>query len=157
SYGKRPLADIKADVDRWLRLYPQVQGIFVDEQASAAGQVDYYAALYAYIRQDRRLRLVVSNPGTICAEGYLAQPAADVVCLFEAERGFEGPQPPAWAANYKPGRFADLAYKVGTADLMRKYVAEAVAKGIGQVYVTDGAGGNPWDHLPAWWEAEVAA
>src|SRR2546423_1244987 len=35
SYGKRKLDDVKADVDRWLKLYPSIHGIFFDEQASA--------------------------------------------------------------------------------------------------------------------------
>ena len=73
-YAKRPAEEVKEDVDRWVRLYPGVQGIFFDEQASAADRVDYYAALYEYARKQRGLRLVVSNPGTTCAEEYLARP-----------------------------------------------------------------------------------
>ena len=43
-------------MDRWVRLYPGVAGIFVDEQASAAERVDYYAVLYEYARKQRGLR-----------------------------------------------------------------------------------------------------
>jgi hypothetical protein len=155
-YGKRPAADVRADIDRWLRLYPQVRGLFLDEQASGAGQADYYAALYAHARA-RKLRPVVTNPGTACAEAYLARPAADVACLFEAGEGFAGFRPPAWAVRYGAGRFAALAYNVKEAGQMRKYLAAAQERRVGLVYVTDGAGANPWARLPAYWDEEVTA
>jgi hypothetical protein len=157
TYGKRPAADVRADMDRWLRLYPQIQGVFFDQQASAAGQADYYAALYQYVRTERRLRLVVTNPGTTCAEVYLARPATDVACLFESGAGFAGFRPPPWAGKYGAARFAALAYGVGDAGQMRKYLGEAAAKGLGHLYVTDTAGANPWARLPAYWDDEVAA
>ena len=34
SYAKRPLADVKADIDQWPRLYAGLAGVFFDEQAS---------------------------------------------------------------------------------------------------------------------------
>ena len=110
SYGKRPLADVKADVDTWLRLYPGIQGIFFDEQASDAAQVDYYAKLYAYVRKAKGLSLVVTNPGTTCDEGYLKRPAADTACLFEGHEGFDKFRLPGWASGYSPERFAILSY-----------------------------------------------
>jgi hypothetical protein len=156
-YAKRPLADVKADVDCWLRLYPQIHGIFFDEQASAADQTGYYAALYADVRKERKLRLVVTNPGTTCAEAYLEKPAADVACLFEGADGFATWKPPEWVGKYGARRFAAIAYKVGEAEQMRKAVAAAAEKGAGWLYVTDAAGNNPWDRLPAYWDEEVAA
>jgi Spherulation-specific family 4 len=68
SYSKRPIAEVKADVARWVQLYPQIQGVFFDEQASGADKVDYYAALHEYTRKERKLQRVVTNPGMICAE-----------------------------------------------------------------------------------------
>jgi hypothetical protein len=156
-YARRQLADVQADVDRWLRLYPQIHGIFFDEQVSAADKADYYAALYAHVRKARKLRLVVTNPGTACAEAYLARPAADVICLFEGAEGFAAWRPPVWAGKYGARRFAALAYKVGAAGQMRKHVEAAAEKGVGCLYVTDAAGANPWDRLPAYWDEEVAA
>ncbi len=156
-YGKRPAAEVKADVDRWLRLYPQIQGIFFDEQASDAGRVDYYADLYAHVRRVRKLRRVVTNPGTVCAEGYLARPATDVACLFEGGSGFDRFRRPAWARRSGPGAVAVLAYGIGAEGAMRRALTAAVAQGVGCVYVTDATGANPWDRLPAYWDKEVAA
>jgi hypothetical protein len=155
-YAKRSAAEVRADIDRWLRLYPQVQGLFLDEQASSADQADYYAALYAYAR-GRKLRLVVTNPGTTCAEAYLARPATDVGCLFEGGSSLADVRLPGWAARYGPRRVAALAYAVKSAGQMRKGIAAAAERGVGVVYVTDGTGANPWSRLPAYWDEEVAA
>lgn len=156
-YGKRPLADVKANVDRWGQLYPEVAGIFFDEQASAADHVAYYAALYQYARKERRREPVVTNPGTVCAEGYVSRPASDAACFFEADKGFGDFRLPAWADRYAASRFAALAYKIGTAEQMRKHVEAAARQRVGYFFVTDAAGKNPWDRLPVYWDEEVAA
>ena len=45
---KRSVAKVKEDIDRWLRIYPAVQGIFLDGQATSPAQVDYCAEVYEY-------------------------------------------------------------------------------------------------------------
>jgi hypothetical protein len=155
-YAKRPVAEVKADIDAWVKFYPAVQGIHIDEQASAADKVDYYADLYRYIRKKLSRAVVVSNPGTSCAPEYLRRPAADVFCLFERDKDFADFQPPEWAARYPARRFAALAYDVATAETMRKYLRLAARRKVGHVFITDARGANPYDRLPSYWEAEVA-
>jgi hypothetical protein len=155
-YAKRPVADVKADIDSWVKFYPAIHGIHIDEQASAADKVDYYGDLYRYIRKKLSRAVVFSNPGTSCAQEYLTTPGADVLCLFERDKGFADFQPPEWAARYPARRFAALAYDVATAETMRKYLRLAARKKIGHVYITDARGANPYDRLPSYWEAEVA-
>jgi hypothetical protein len=155
-YGKRLEADVRADIQRWSRLYPQVGGVFLDEQASAADSIDYYTALYKYAHE-RKFGPVVSNPGTVCAEVYLSRPASDAACLFEAGKGFADFRQPEWTSRYRASRFAALAYDVQDAERMRDYLAVAREQRIGLVYITDGAGANPWGRLPAYWDEEVAA
>ena len=70
DYGKRPRQEIEADIDRWVQFYPDIQGIFLDAQASEAEHVDLYAALRTFVRQKIKEAVVIGNPGTICAEGY---------------------------------------------------------------------------------------
>jgi hypothetical protein len=36
-------------------------------------------------------------------------------------------------------------------------LSKAVSLNAGLVYFTDGTGGNPYDHLPSYWDQEVAA
>jgi hypothetical protein len=157
KYGARPLRMVKAEVDRWVSLYPGVQGIFFDEQASAADQVLYYAALYEYVRKDRGLSLAVGNPGALCAEEYLSRPAADVACLVETNKDLSAYRRPAWATHYPADRFAALLSKVETAEQMQQALREMKAAHIGYCYVTDGKGENPWGRLPSYWDQEVKA
>src|SRR5439155_5786569 len=135
KYAKRPIREVKEDVDRWVNLYPRVQGIFFDEQASAADRVDYYAALYDYARKERGLSLVVNNPGTSCAKEYLARPAADVVCLVESTKEFGLFRPPPWAADYPASRFAATLYKVSDSERMKRYVLGMAGKRVGYCYL----------------------
>ncbi len=157
KYATRPLEQVKADVDRWARLYPEAQGIFFDEQATALDKVDYYVALYEYVRKHHGLALVVTNPGTVCAEEYLARPASDVVCLAEAPKGFSSYRPPPWAFRYPATRFAALLFKIDSPEQMRAYVRGMGEKRIGYCYVTEVAGTNPWGRLSRYWEAEASA
>jgi serine/threonine protein kinase len=157
KYAKRPADQVKEDVDRWVRLYPGVTGIFFDEQASAADWVDHYVALYEYARKQRGLRLVVNNPGTTCAEEYLSRPTADVVCLVESAKDFSPFRLPAWAVDYPAGRFAALIAKVDDPEHMKRYVLAMAEKHLGSCYVTDNKLANQWERLPSYWEAELDA
>ncbi len=156
-YTKRPLAEAEADVDRWVRLYPQIQGIHADEQTSDAAHVGYYVDLYRYARQRISHALVLTNPGTTCAPEYLAKPAADTICLFEGDKGFPDFRMPDWSRRYPAGHFAAVVYRVPNADTMRAYLRQAVRQGIGNVYFTDAGGANPYDRLPSYWDEELQA
>jgi serine/threonine protein kinase len=154
-YAARPLDEVKGDVDRWLRFYPGTRGIFFDEQASSVEHIRYYAALYEYVRRERGLSLVVTNPGTECAEEYLARPAADVACVVETPKGFSTYSHPAWANRYPADRFAALICTVGSPVQMQKVVREVRENHIGFCFVTDADEPNPWGRLPRYWETEV--
>jgi serine/threonine protein kinase len=157
KYAARPLPEVKEDVDRWVHYYPGIQGIFFDEQSSGPDQVHYYATLYEHVHKTRGLSLVVTNPGTICAEEYFARPAADVVCVVEAAKGFSAYIGPAWADRYPPERFAALLCETDPAARMKKNVLEMRVQRIGYCYITDAKLPNPWDRLPHYWDEEVEA
>lgn len=108
------------------------------------------------MRKQKKLDLVVTNPGTVCSEGYLSRPATDAACLFEGPLATGSLAFPRWTARYSPDRIAALPYKVATAEQMRECLRSAVKKGVGYVYVTD-AEGDPWLRLPRYWDAEAAA
>jgi hypothetical protein len=154
-YTQHSLAQAKADVDRWVRLYPQIQGIHADEQSSDAAHVGYYADLYDNARKKIPHALVLTNPGTTCAPEYLVRPAADAVCLYERDKGFPEFHMPDWTRRYPPDRFAVVVYRVADAGTMRAYLRQAVRQGIGKVYFTDAGGNNPYDRLPSYWDEEV--
>jgi len=157
TYAKRPVADVKADVDRWLSLYPGVlSGIFFDEQPSGPEGVPFVAECAAYVRRRIKNARIVSNPGTICAPEYLAIAGSPTVCVFESKTGIDAYRPPPWRTKFRPGQMAVLLYDVQTADAMKRSLKEMVRKRAGYVYVTDDSGANPWDRLPSYWDEEVA-
>jgi hypothetical protein len=157
SYGRRPVRDIKDDVEKWIRFYPAVRGIFLDEQAAGSEQTAYYTELYNYIRNRDALDIVVSNPGTICAESYFAKHAAEVVCLHEATGPVGKTFFPDWARKYPSTSVMIIPYGVKSVEEMRNWLRLALEKHFHYVYVTDAGGGNPWSGVPSYWDEEVEA
>jgi hypothetical protein len=158
SYGKRPLSAVRADVDSWLYFYPDIGGIFFDEQPSQPELSAFALDSFAYARAKIDRPLLVTNPGTTCAHAYLAPRDSPVACLFEHETGFDQYTLPDWAAGLNPDRFAVLLYRVKTAAEMQRALREAVRKRTGYVYVTDAAADPiPWNRLPSYWEEELRA
>ncbi|MBK8478622.1 MAG: spherulation-specific family 4 protein [Opitutaceae bacterium] len=155
SYGARPAAAVKADIDLWYSRYG-VDGIFLDEQATTAAMLPHYRELHDYIKGKGGEALVVANPGTTTIEGYLS--INDVTCVFETDgpSGFPSWTPPAWTGNYPAAEFYVLPYHSSAAN-MADFVARAAANNAGWIYVTDDTLPNPWDTLPSYFEALVAA
>jgi tRNA A-37 threonylcarbamoyl transferase component Bud32 len=154
--GERPWADVRAEVDRWFEFYPEVQGIFFDQQASGPEKVGYYVRATEYVRGKRPGSLVVANPGMNCSREYLVRAAADVFCVGEHDQDVSIGLP-KWVEEATPDRCAVLVHHVERPEQMRQILRALVEKRIGYVYVTDGRLPNPWDRLPGWWEDEVAA
>jgi hypothetical protein len=157
QYTHKPLAQVKEEVDTYLRFYPDIEGIHFDEQSSNAKDVDYYAELYRYVRKRIPGATVLNNPGTTCASEYVSRPTSDVVCLFERDRAFEEFRPPAWASRFPASRFCVQAYHVDTEAQMQQAIRRAIQLPVGYVYITDDQGPNPYDRLPSYWDAEVEA
>jgi hypothetical protein len=157
SYAKRPVSAVKADIDSWLFFYPDVGGIFFDEQPSQPEHAAFAAECFAHARGRIKGALLVSNPGTACSREYLAGADGPVACLFENEKGFGDYRSPDWAGRYGAERFAVLLYRVPAAGPMREALREAVRKRAGYVYVTDAPAPMPWGRLPSYWDDEVAA
>jgi hypothetical protein len=156
-YARRPRAEVKNDVDAWVRLYPQIVGFFFDQQPREAEHVGYYAELRDYAKEKLRDALVITSPGIPCDEAYFAQAISDATCVFSSFEGFETFELPPPLRAYEPGRFAALSYNVHDTDGMRAMVKEAIVKRIGYLYVSDLSPPNRWQRLPTYWEAEVEA
>jgi hypothetical protein len=157
QYTRKPLAQVKKEVDTFLKFYPDLQGFHFDEQSSEARGVDYYAELYRYAHERIDGAIVLTNPGTSCDRGYAARPASDVISLFERERGFDELKLPDWTSRFPGSRFCAQAHNVATEEQMRRSVRRAAELKIGYVFITDDVGPNPYDRLPSYWDAEVEA
>jgi hypothetical protein len=157
SYTARPVAQVKADIDRYLSFYT-IDGIFVDEMTNDpdAAHLAYYAELYSYIKSNRPSYLVVGNPGTKTLADYLLRPTADLLVTFENNTGYAQYVPDPWTQTRPATAFSHLCYATAAAETMTNYVDLAARRNAGYIYVTDDSGSNPWDRLPSYWETEVA-
>jgi hypothetical protein len=152
TYGGRSLADVLADVRRYLAWY-EVDGIFFDETSSDAALLPYYRALSRQARGGAG-RVVVFNPGVPPDAGYFD--IADVVVTFEGTyAGYAGAieATPDWLRRIRPDRVAHLVYGATRAEALDA-VADSAA---GYVYATSGAMPNPWRSLPPYLREEEEA
>ena len=159
QYGDRPKAEVIQDIILYARHY-NLDGIFLDETASNARQVEYYQDIYNYIKQNTYLKQVIVNPGTSADERYLSKPATDTAVVFENyPQPWEEYQLPPYSNSYKPERFAGLIHSVPDSDSMKKYINLAMTRNMGYIYVTDDSpksdDGDPWNSLPSYWQEEV--
>lgn len=156
SYAKRPSAEVKAEIDTWVKFYPEVKGIFFDEQPSSADHVAFVSECFAHAQAKVKKARLFSNPGTTCAKEYLDIPGEANFCLFENMNGFEKHPMPGWAKKFSPSRFTVLLYDIPSAKRMKQEFTSALQKHFGFVYVTDAKGVNPWDRLPSYWDEELS-
>jgi hypothetical protein len=86
SYAKRPEADVRTDIDRWLKMYPRIHGVFFDEMVYVDAQagVRYQAAVNQYAH-DAGCWPTVANPGAETPGRYFADEAADVIVVHEGD------------------------------------------------------------------------
>jgi Spherulation-specific family 4 len=157
AYGKRPRAEIENDVDAWIRFYPQIRGVFFDQQPREGRNAATFGELRDFVKRKIRDPLVITNPGVPCDEAYLAQAVSNVTCVFVNHQGFEKFELPATLKSYDPSRFAAMPYSVPNVETMRTVVKDAIIKRIGYLYISDAKPPNPWGKLPDYWDAEVDA
>ena len=155
-YGKRPVEEIRADIRRWQTFYPQITGIFLDEQNSSVDFVKHYRQLYLFIHSQPGLTTVVTNPGVACDRKFFETRTSDTCCIHEQAGSLAKFQPPDWLRDFPPQRFNALFYNVRDEAEMRRCLAAAKAAGIGSIFVTDDQLPNPWDRMPDYWPAEIA-
>lgn len=146
QYGARPLAEVKADVDKHFLWYG-VAGIFVDTTSNKVEHVAYYLDLCNYIHS--RGRKVVLNPGTQCLEAH-AQMADYVMCSEGDVLTYKARGARPWEVNY-PGK---LWHCIHTCDVsqMPEIVKLAKERGAGLLYCTPDVMPNPYDTLAPYWD-----
>ncbi|HEX2660609.1 MAG TPA: spherulation-specific family 4 protein, partial [Polyangia bacterium] len=145
SYTKRAESLVHADIDTYRSWYPEVSGIFFDEQANTVGNEDYYRRVDAYART-KGFDFTVGNPGADTAPSYVG--TVDMILIYESSGLPAGNKANAdWHANYDRHNFGIIPYGVQTLDAA--YIAQVKSK-VGYVYVTGDTLPNPWDTVPAY-------
>jgi hypothetical protein len=147
-YAQAPISDVVAAIDRFRAFYPALDGCFFDEMSNRDGDQAYYAALSAYCKR-RGATLTVGNPGTSAPQSFAD--SVDILIVYE-RRGL--PAPDALATTRDATRTAMLAYDVPAFDAAFVKRAQKV---VGYIYITDGAGADPWRRLSRYFEPLLAA
>jgi len=156
GYAKRTEADVHKEIDRWLKLYPSIQGIFFDEMIHEDTEkgAKYQASLNKYAHE-AGCWPTIANPGAETPGRYFAAEAADVIVVHEAdfwpkEERLKGDYFGGYS-DYPPFSRAILLHSQIKLDrvslkMVRKYVR--------WVYITeaefrpnDPKAANPWDRL----------
>jgi hypothetical protein len=160
SFGARPLAAVRADIDAHYAHYPSIDGVFVDQMSTDPATRGYYESLYAYIGGKPGAHEVVGNPGLAAATAWqLDAPVADVVVVFEGSAAqYLGWTPPAWVRERVASQISNLVYSAPDEAAMRQVCARSKTLNAGSMYVTDDALPNPWDTLPPqpYWTGSIA-
>ena len=161
SYGKRPAAEVEADIDRWLKLYPRTQGIFFDEMTNEdnGASAAYQAGLNRHARKVGCWP-TVANPGTDTPGRYFEADAADVIVVHE---GDDWPDPNRLKGDYFGG-YSDYppftrAVLVHSLDKFDPRPLNVVRQHARWVYITnapyrpkDAQADNPWETVSAYLE-----
>jgi hypothetical protein len=157
SYGARSLAGVENEINLYLSFY-RMDGFFIDEMTDDENSkhIDYYAAIYKYIKAKSPNYTVTGNPGSNTQEHYLTRPADDCCMIFEDNgTNYAGFNPSGWVVQYPAERFAHLPYGVKTTIEMSHDVGLAMSRNAGWIYVTDDALPNPYNAMPSYWTNEV--
>ncbi len=155
AYGDRPTDAVIDDVARHVSWYG-VDGVFLDQVPGALAHLEHYRSL-AHMIRCRGLGVAL-NMGTPEVHPSYAQ-IADLLGVFEGTPdAYATARFPSWMSD--PGRHArlwHLVFDVPDDRGMCETLALARARPCDVVFVTDGRGPNPWDHLPPYWASEITA
>jgi len=164
SYGSRSSADVEAEINTYKTKYPGLQGIFLDEASNSAQEIGYYTTLYHYITQNSGYSEVFLNPGTSTDEGYLAI-STNIMIYEDSQTNLATTNLPSFvlcsdSTSDKSGwkyRFSGVAYGASVSQ-MPSLIASFQSKGVGYVYISDGAGGCcTYNSLASYFTSEISS
>jgi hypothetical protein len=151
TYGKKAPAAAKGEIDTYASWYPGLKGIFFDEMSNTAGDEAYYQGLDGYAK-GKGVGITVGNPGTDTLASFVG--TVDTILVYESEGLPAVGSLGVFAGQFDRGNFGVIPYGVPAVDAA--FVTAARAK-VGFIYLTDDTVPNPWDTLPAYFPALLAA
>lgn len=166
SGGTLSVADVKATIDNYIRLYPKLlDGFFLDGMATDSARVAYFQDIYNYVKgltsgmstgaSAPGTPLLVGNPGTYPVPAYAA--VADTLVTYAGNSAAYqnvDPQPSStWVYAKANTAQAMLVHSASTCTEMQAAVKNANRPRLnsGMVYATNLAIGAPWSALPTYW------
>jgi hypothetical protein len=166
SGGTLSVANVKATIDNYIRLYPKLlDGFFLDGMATDSARVAYFQDIYNYVKgltsgmstgaSAPGTPLLVGNPGTYPVPAYAA--VADTLVTYAGNAAAYqnvDPQPSStWVYAKANTAQAMLVHSASTCTEMQAAVKNANRPRLntGMVYATNLAIGAPWSALPTYW------
>ena len=151
GYGKRPVAEVKADIDRWRNLYPEAKSIFFDEMANDPGLESHYSGLTSYAK-GRGIDYTIGNPGVDSKPSYVG--TVDTILIVESAGLPAVEKLAGWHTAHPREAFGIIPHCVPSLDAA--FVAMAKSR-VGYIFVQNDTMPNPWDTLPPYFDALLAA
>ncbi|WP_374672803.1 spherulation-specific family 4 protein [Acidovorax temperans] len=154
--GARSEADVKATIDKYLELYPTLDGFFIDEMAPGSNRLSHYQTIYNYIKNKNIALVVIGNPGMYPDQSYAN--VTDVLTTFEGTAAaFQVLDPQqssnTWVYSQYNTSQAMLAHSASTCTAMQdslKYANKARTNA-GLVFTTDETTVRAVTRLPSYW------
>ena len=155
GYGTKPysaLATVEAAIDAYVSFYPNIQGIFFDEMSDLAGEQSYYQSIATYVTS-KGLKLTIGNPGANVPTALVG--IFTNLVIYEAQNMPAVSKLNAYKATYGTAGFSYIAY--GVSALPDSQTLQTLDAYVRYIYITDLGGGDPYNALPSYLTAEIAA
>lgn len=167
SSGALSIADIKATIANYIRLYPGLlDGFFLDGMSTDSARVAHFQDIYNHVKglttgmstnaSPPSAPIVVGNPGTYPVAAYAG--VADTLVTYAGNAAAYpniDPQPAnTWIYAKNNSAQAMLVHTASTCTDMQTAVKNAnrPRMNTGLVYTTNLAIGAPWSTLPTYWQ-----
>ena len=151
GYGKRAVAEVKADIDRWRNLYPEAKAIFFDEMANNPGLESHYSSLTSYAK-GKGIDYTIGNPGVDSKPSYVG--TVDTILIVESAGLPSADKLAGWHESHPREAFGIIPHSVPSLDA--GFVAMAKSH-VAYIFVQNDVMPNPWDTLPPYFDALLAA
>jgi hypothetical protein len=161
SYGGRSIGDVKADIDTYASKWPGITGIFFDEVSDSSSDISFYTQAYNYVISKGYVHSIL-NPGVLPDDGYL-DISTNIVVFEDAGSKFSSKSFSSWvtcapSASEKSGykyKFSGIAHSTSSSSYS-SIITSMQNKGLGLVYITDGAAGCcTYNTLASYFPAEA--
>lgn len=158
------LSGIKDEIDRIFTFYPNCKGVFLDEMNSDPDRVSNGDGIHLaccieirdYVKDTYGDdKLVIWNPGTGMDEAFID--VGDIFMTAESSMSsYRGDDVESWVFNYPASKFWHVAHTTSSSEY-EEFVSLSRERNAGWVSCTDDVQPNPYNDLPTYYTALVAA
>jgi hypothetical protein len=139
----RDIQDVKDEIDRWIELYPDIKGFFLDEVSN--GAFNYYKEITDYIKSKNINYFLALNPGTTPDNEYFL--LADLIVVFEGDiKDYESD-----SCDFNPRKSAVIVYNATQTQMLDLFENSNCR----YIYSTDSNNANPYDTLSSYFDDEL--